>query len=143
MTENAMRGVVHAFCDALAARAPELFSTVLDNDIEWTVFGPIDLFPFLGQRRGKAAVMTAFGDLSANLSLVRCEKETMLTDGDRAAGLVRLNAVDTRTGRSLSLRLAMFAEFRGDKLISMKALFDSFDAVEQALGHSIDLTDVA
>jgi ketosteroid isomerase-like protein len=143
MTENAVRGVVHAFCDALAARAPELFSTVLDNDVEWVVFGPIDLFPFFGQRRGKAAVMTAFGDLSANLSLIRCEKETLLVDGDRAAGLVRLNAVDTRTGRSLSLRLALFAEFRDGKLMSMKALFDSFDAVEQALGHHIDLSNVA
>jgi ketosteroid isomerase-like protein len=143
MTENAMRGVVHAFCDALAARAPELFSTVLDNDVEWVVFGPIDLFPFFGQRRGKAAVMDAFGDLSANLSLIRCEKETVLVDGDRAAGLVRLNAVDTRTGRSLSLRLALFAEFRDGKLMSMKALFDSFDAVEQALGHHIDLSNVA
>ena len=143
MTENAMRGVVHAFCDALAARAPELFSTVLDNDVEWTVFGPIDLLPFFGQRRGKAAVMDAFGDLSANLSLIRCEKETLLVDGDRAAGLVRLNAVDTRTGRSLSLRLALFAEFRDGKLTSMKALFDSFDAVEQALGHHIDLSNVA
>jgi ketosteroid isomerase-like protein len=143
MTEDAMRGVVHAFCDALSMRAPELFSAVIDDDIEWTVFGPIDLFPFFGQRRGKAAVMTMFGDLNANLSLVRCEKETLLVDGDRAAALVRLNAVDTRTGRSLSLRLALFAGFRDGKLASMKALFDSFDAVEQALGHHIDLTIVA
>ena len=67
----------------------------------------------------------------------------MLVDGDRAAGLVRINAIDTRTGRSLSLRLALFAEFRNGKLMSMKALFDSFDAVEQALGRQIDLGQVA
>ena len=143
MTENAMRGVVHGFCDALAARAPELFSTVLHDDIEWTVFGPVDLFPFFGQRRGKKAVMAAFGDLAANLSLIRCETETMLVEGDRSAGLVRVNAIDTRTGRSLSLRLALFGEFRNGKLISLKALFDSFDAVEQALGRHIDLGRVA
>ena len=138
-----MRGVVHACCDAVSMRAPELFSAVIDDNIEWTVFGPIDLFPFFGQRRGKSAVMAMFGDLNANLSLVRCEKETLLVDGDSAAGLVRLNAVDTRTGRSLSLRLALFAQFRGGKLVSMKALFDSFDAVEQVLGHHIDLSHVA
>ena len=33
MTENAMRGVVHAFRDALSARAPELFSNVLADDL--------------------------------------------------------------------------------------------------------------
>ena len=143
MTENAMRGVVRAFCDALAARAPELFSTMLDDNIEWTVFGPVDLFPFFGQRRGKAAVMAAFEDMSANLSLIRSEKEIVLVDGDRAAGLVRINAVDTCTGRTLSLRLALFAEFRNGKLASLKALFDSFDAVEQSLGHQIDVSRVA
>ena len=143
MTENAMRGVVHAFRDALSARAPELFSNVLADDVEWTLFGPIDLFPFFGHRSGKAAVMTAFGDLAAHLSLIRCEKETLLVDGDRAAGLVRINAIDTRTGRSLCLRLALFAQFRDGKLMSMKALLDSFDAVEQALGHPIDLSVVA
>lgn len=143
MTENAMRGVVRAFCDALAARAPELFSTVLDDNVEWILFGPIDLFPFIGQRRGKAAVMTAFEDLSAYLSLIRAEKEILLVDGDRAAGLVRVNAVDQRSGRTLSLRLALFAQFNAGKLVSLRALFDSFDAVEQTLGQPIDISRVA
>jgi ketosteroid isomerase-like protein len=143
MTEDAMRGVVRAFSDALAARAPELFATKLDDEIEWTVFGPVDLYPFFGQRRGKTAVMMAFEAMSAHLSLIRAEKETVLIDGDRAAGLVRINAVDTFTGRTLSLRLALFAQFRDGKLISLKALFDSFDAVEQSLGHHIDVSRVA
>jgi ketosteroid isomerase-like protein len=81
--------------------------------------------------------------MSANLSLIRAEKETLLVDGDNAAALVRLNAIDTRTGRTLSLRLALFARFSGGKLMSLKALFDSFDAVEQALGRHIDLSHVA
>jgi ketosteroid isomerase-like protein len=142
MTET-MRGIVRAFCDALGARAPELFSNVLHDDVEWTVYGPIDLFPFFGQHRGKKVVMAMFEEMSANLSLIRAEKENLLVDGDDAAALVRLTAVDTRTGRTLSLRLALFARFSGGKLMSLKALFDSFDAVEQALGRHIDLSHVA
>ncbi len=137
-----MRGVVRAFCDALAARAPELFSAKLDDDVEWLVFGPVDLFPFFGQRRGKIAVMTAFEDMSAHLSLIRAEKEMVLVQGNRAAGLVRINAVDF-TGRTLSLRIALFAEFHNGKLRSLRALFDSFDAVEQSLGRQIDVSRVA
>ncbi len=143
MTENAKRGVVHAFCDAVSSRDPGRLAAVIDDNIEWTLFGPIDLFPFFGQRRGKAAVIATCDRIADTLSFIRCEKETLLVDGSRAAGLVRLNAVDTRTGRSLSLRLALFAEFREGQLIAMKGLLDSFDAVEQALGHHIDLSDVA
>ena len=45
--------------------------------------------------------------------------------------------------RDVSLRLALFARFQGGKLVALKALFDSFDAVEQALGRHIDLGHVA
>src|SRR5436189_2915953 len=110
MTKNAMRGVVAAFCDALAARAPELLSAVIADEVELTIFGPVDLFPFFGQRRGKQAVMMAFGDLMAHLSHLRWEKDTVLVEGERAAALVRLNADDSRSGRPLSLRLALFAQ---------------------------------
>ena len=81
--------------------------------------------------------------MSAHLSIIRCEKEMVLVEGNRAAGLVRINAVDTFTGRTLCLRLALFAEFRNGKLTSLKALFDSFDAVEQSLGRNIDVSRVA
>ena len=140
MTENACVAWSTDFATPWRRARPNCFRPCCDDDIEWTVFGPVDLFPFFGQRRGKKAVMAAFDDLAANLSLIRCETETMLVDGDRSAGLVRVNAIDTRTGRSLSLRLALFGEFRNGKLISLKALFDSFDAVEQALGRHIDLS---
>ena len=107
------------------------------------MFGPLDLFPFLGQHRGKKAVMAMFEEMTAHLSLIRAEKETLLIDGGDAAALLRLNAIDTRTGRTLSLRLALFASFQGGKLVALKAVLDSFDAVEQALGRHIDLGHVA
>ena len=143
MTEPTMRGFSRAFCDALSARDPQRIADYLHDEIEWTVFGPVDLFPFFGHRRGKPAVLTMCREIAACLELRSCERETTLTDGDQAASLVKLNALYTRTGRVLSLRLAQFAQIRDGKLVRLRALFDTFDAAEQALGREIDLSAVA
>ena len=143
MSEEAMRGFVHAFCDALKSGDPSKVAPFLAEDVEWTVFGPVDLFPFFGQRRGKQAVLDTCAEITAYLELRGCDKESTLRDGDNAASLVKLSALHRRTGRTMSLRLAQFAHFRDGKLIRLQALFDSFDAAEQALGHHIDLSAVA
>jgi ketosteroid isomerase-like protein len=142
MTDHAMRGFVRAFCNALSTRDIALIEPFLHEDIEWTVFGPVDLFPFFGQRRGKAAVLSMCAEIAAAFELTKCDKETTLYDGDNAAALVKLAARDAR-GRTLSFRLAQFARFQDGKLVSLKAVFDTFDAAEQALGRPIDLSQVA
>jgi ketosteroid isomerase-like protein len=143
MFQEAPRGFVHAFCDAMTSRDPGRIAPFLDDDVEWMVFGPIDLFPFFGQRKGKVAVLVMFRELMSVLQLRRCEHDSLLTDGDNTAALVRINALDMSTGRVLSLRLAKFAKFRDGKLYSLKAVFDSFDVAEQAIGRPIDLTRAA
>ncbi len=45
--------------------------------------------------------------------------------------------------KPISLRLAQFAQFKGGKLVSIRILVDTFDLVEQALGHPIHLPRVA
>jgi hypothetical protein len=110
---------------------------------DWTVFGPVDLFPFFGHRQGKTAVLAMFGRIADSLQLRGCDMERTLTDGEYAASMLRVTARDLRTGRTLSLRLALFAQFTGDRMTSLRAVFDTFDAVEQALGRHIDLSAVA
>lgn len=138
-----MRGFVHALCDALSSHDAERVASFLDDDVEWTLFGPIDLFPFCGQRRSKPAVLAALRQMSSTLHLQRCEKDALLIDGEAMAALVRLNLLQVHTNRFLALRLALFARFAGGKLVSLRGLLDSFDAAEQALGRHIDLSAVA
>ena len=124
-------------------REPGRIASLIHDDIDWTVFGPVDLFPFFGHRQGKAAVLAMFGRIAEGLQLRGCDMERTLTDGEHAASMMRVTARDLRSGRTLSLRLALFAQFSGDKLTALRAVFDSFDAVEQALGRHIDLSAVA
>lgn len=143
MTEMTMRGFVRAFCDAFLTRDVERIAVCLDEDVDWIVFGPVDLFPFFGQRSGKQAVLDMYADLEASLEIKSCERDSTLVDGDQAASMIRLTAVHRQTGRTLTMRLAHFAQFRGGQVVRMRALFDSFDFAEQALGREINLTAAA
>jgi ketosteroid isomerase-like protein len=116
---------------------------MLDDNVDWIVFGPIDLFPFFGQRSGKAAVLHMFSELDSSLTLKSCDRDSSVIEGEQAASLIKLTAVHKATGRTLSLRLAQFAQFREGKIVRLRAVFDSFDAAEQALGREIDLTAAA
>jgi ketosteroid isomerase-like protein len=138
-----MRGFVRAFCDALLSHDPKKLSEMLDDDVDWIIFGPVDLFPFFGQRRGKAAVLAMFAELDSSLTLKSCDRDSSVIESEQAASLSKLSAVHKASGRTLSLRLAQFAQFRDGKVVRLRAVFDSFDAAEQALGREIDLTAAA
>jgi hypothetical protein len=143
MSDHPMRGFARAFCDALSMREPVRIASLIHDDIDWTVFGPVELFPFFGHRKGKAAVIAMLGRMSEVLQLRGCETERFLVEGSNAASMMRLTARDLRSGRTLSLRLALFAQFSGDTLMVLRVVFDTFDVVEQALGRHIDLSAVA
>ena len=138
-----MRGFVRAFCDAFLTQDAEQVAAWLDDDVDWILYGPIDLFPFFGQRNGKAAVLAMYSDIASSPELKSCEKDSTLVDGDRAASMIRLTAVHRQTGRTLTLRLAPFAQLRIGKVVRMRALLDSFDFAEQALGREFDHTAAA
>jgi len=143
MTDAIMREFARAFCDALASHDPNLIAPWLADDIDWTIYGPVDLFPFFGQRRGKAAVVAMCAQIDACLTLKTCDKEVRLNDGAQSAALLKFAAEHKPSGRALSLRMAMFAEVHEGKLKRFRGLFDTFDAAEQALGREIDLTAAA
>ncbi|MGD9920246.1 MAG: nuclear transport factor 2 family protein [Pseudorhodoplanes sp.] len=143
MSDHPMRGFARAFCDALSARDAARIEPFIHDEVDWTIFGPVDLFPFFGHRTGKAAVLAMFGRIAESLQLRGCEMERTLTDGKDAASMLRVTVRDLRSGRTLSLRLALFAQFSGDSLTALRAVFDTFDAAEQALGRHTDLSAVA
>jgi ketosteroid isomerase-like protein len=143
MSEMTMRGSVRAFCEAFLAADTARIDDWLDDNVDWIVFGPVDLFPFFGQRTGKQAVARTYREITASLEIKSCERDSVLIDGDRASSMIRLTAVHRHTGRTLAMRLAYFADFRGPKVVRMRALLDSFDFAEQAIGREIDLTAAA
>lgn len=138
MTGAVPRSVVEAYYKAYAARDAEAVAGFLDDDVEWTISGPVDLLPFCGKRYGKAAVLDLIQRLVPEVfTIFSFTPEAMLIDGDRVATLNSLAAICAADGRVIRYRLAHFTRFRDGKVIENLSLLDSFDAVEQVLGHPL------
>ena len=142
MSKPVPRAVVEAFYRALSARDFDALASYLDEDVDWTISGPVDILPFCGKRIGKDVVMKLLARESpAFLSNRRFSAQTMLVDGDRAAILGKLNATTSNGGRAISYRIAHFIQFRDEKVINYVPIIDSFDAAEQMLGYSLNAHD--
>jgi ketosteroid isomerase-like protein len=141
-SRSVSREVVEKFYHALATRDMETLATYLDDDVVWTISGPVDILPFCGRRVGKDVVMDLLQrDIPTLLEGRRFIPQTMLVDGDSAAVLGKLSATKRAEGRAISYRIAHFIRFRNEKVIDYVAIIDSFDAVEQMLGYSLDTYD--
>ena len=142
MNSPVPRAVVEAFYHALSVRDMDTLATFLDEDVVWTISGPVDILPFCGRRVGRDVVMKLLvRDIPTMLSERRFVARTMLVDADRAAVLGRLTATKRDGGHAISYRIAHFIQFRNEKVIDYVSIIDSFDAVEQMLGYSLDAYD--
>ena len=57
MTEHSLWRFSRALHRAVNERQREDLEALIDEDVDWAIYGPIDMFPFFGARRGKAAVL--------------------------------------------------------------------------------------
>jgi ketosteroid isomerase-like protein len=139
MSETSIRRAVAAFYQACAARDVERIAAMLDDDVDWLVQGPVDVFSFFGQRRGKAAVLDGFREFARQLEVTGLGLEALLVDGDRAAALIRLTSIVRATGKVMSVRASQFSRLQDGKIVEMRGVADSFDMVEQAISRPLDL----
>ena len=107
----------------------------VDDDIEYISYTPVKVFPFLGHRRGKAAVSEALRGAHLAYELISCEPVSMVVEDDNAATIVFTRSISRATGRSIQGMLAHFLRFRDGKIIEVWEFMDSFGAAEQVLGR--------
>jgi len=143
MTEHSLWRFSRALYRAINERQLDELAAIIDENVEWAVFGPIDMFPFLGARQGKTAVLNVCKQIADNVRVHRFERESMMLGDDSGAAMMRFSLTALDSNRPISLRLAQFAQFKAGRLTSMRVVVDTFDLVEQALGRSIHLPKIA
>jgi len=141
MAESTIRPIVEDFYRASAERDIARAIALIDDDVDWLVQGPVDVFAFFGQRRGKAAVLDGYREVARRLDITGYEVEALLVEGDRAAAMIRLTSIVRATGKVMTVRTSQFSRFRAGKMVEMRAVLDSYDMVEQTIGRVLDLTD--
>lgn len=139
MTEHSLWRFSRALHRAINDRHFRDIEALIDEDVEWALYGPIDMFPFFGARQGKNAVLDVIRQLADNFHVRRFDRESIMLGVDSAASMLRYSLTARDSNKPISLRVAQFAQFRAGKLVSMRVLIDTFDLVEQALGRAIHL----
>lgn len=130
------RSRAEAFLQAFAASDFKTVAEFLHDDVVWTINGPVDVLPFCGTHRGKADVLDLLArQVPAVIQLSKVVPDAILIDGNHAAMHVRRTG--KRAGRVLSSRIANFFRFQDGLVISNLTLIDSYDAVEQLIGHRL------
>lgn len=133
------RSVVERFCNVYSVRDADKVADFLDDDVEWAISGPIEYLGFCGTHRGKPAVIDLIKRRIPNvLRTFSFVPESIVVDGDRLAMLHRQSARRTADDRVINYRVANFMRFCDDKIVENLSLLDTFDAVEQVLGHRIE-----
>jgi ketosteroid isomerase-like protein len=143
MTEHSLWRFSRALHRAINERQHDDLEAVIDDDVDWAIYGPIDMFPFLGARRGKEAVLEVIRQIADNVRVRRFDRESILLGAESAASMLRYSLTMLDSDKPISLRIAHFAQFKAGRLRSMRVLVDTFDLVEQALGRPIHLPKIA
>ena len=143
MTEHSLWRFSRALHRAINDRQHDDLEALIDDDIDWAVYGPIDMFPFFGARRGKAAVLEVIRQIADNIRVHRFDRESMMLGTETAAAMMRYSLTMLDANKPISLRLAHFAQFKDGRLSHIRVLVDTFDLVEQVLGRPIHLPRMA
>src|SRR4051812_38322137 len=142
MTDPIPRSIVDGFREAYAVRDADKIAKYLHKDVEWTINGPVEYLQFCGTYCGIPKVVDLIKrQIPKVLRTFSFVPESILVDGNNVAMLHRQSSRRTEDGRVINYRVANFIRFRDNKVIHNLSLLDTFDAVEQVLGHRLGVTD--
>jgi hypothetical protein len=134
MAEHSLWRFSRALHRAINERQSDDLETYIDEDVDWVIYGPIELFPFLGARHGKAAVLEVCRQISENVRVHRFDRESLMLGEDTAASMMSYSLTALDSNKPINLRLAHFARFKAGRLLNIRVLLDSHELVAQALG---------
>lgn len=124
---------------AYMAGDADFVGELIDDDVDWVLFGPVHIFPFVGPRRGKAAVLETIAHATRDYVTLRFDPRVAVEQGEWIAVLADLVQRQAASGGTVHVRLAMFLRYRDGKIVAFQGFFDSFDVAEQVLGRSLGL----
>jgi ketosteroid isomerase-like protein len=134
-TRVAVADLYAAYARGDAGRVAEL----IDDDVEWIIHGPMQIFPFAGHRQGKVAALEALGAIAKDYLLESYTPKMMIVDGDRAAVMSDVAFKQRSTDRTLRFHIADFLRFRDGRIVEFREFTNTFDLVEQALGRMLPI----
>jgi ketosteroid isomerase-like protein len=110
-----------------------------DDKVVMTSYAPVDVFPYLGRKDGKAAVTATMNAAHATFEYLSYQPVFMVTETEDAAVIVLARLRQRATGRIIQLFVADFLRFDKGRIVEVREFLDSFDAVQQVLGRELSI----
>jgi ketosteroid isomerase-like protein len=139
MVENPQRQCVLNVLDAFYSGDVETATACCEEELDSITHAPIDLFPHLGQKHGRAWVAEAIRTQQQRYSSRKCEVKFIAVEDDKVATMQLLSLRKRNDDRMIHLETAEFFTLRAGRIFVHRSFFDTFDFVQQLLGQ--DLTD--
>jgi uncharacterized protein len=139
MAQRQARQRVLDYLDAFYAGDTARAQQCCDDGIDSITYAPIELFPHLGYKQGKAWIAEAIRIQQERYLSRRFEITFIAVDGLRVATMQRVFMQKRNDQRQVQFDLAEFFTLRAGLIAQHRSFFDSFDLIQQLLGR--DLTD--
>jgi ketosteroid isomerase-like protein len=110
-----------------------------DDEIDFIGYAPIDVFPTLGQRFGKPAMVDSLVRMHALYRLIEYDVTTIVAEDNRVAAMLDLRMYVRGSDRIVRLPFGNFYTLRQGRIFIFRQFLDSFDAVQQKL--RVDLVE--
>ena len=139
MAEDIHRQRVLKFLDAFYSGDIEGAVACCDEELDSITYAPIELFPHLGHKHGRDWVEQAIRTQQQRYSSRKYEIRFLAVDGIRVATTQIVSLRKRSDDRVVHLEVAELFTLRNGRILEHRSFFDSFDLVQQVLGH--DLTE--
>ena len=135
--DNSLRQRLNALYAAVAAGRIDDALRDFDENVVMTSYAPVEVFPELGRRQGKAAVAATMHAMQADFAHLTYTPVFMVTEAESAAAIVLAKLRQRTTDRIIQLFIAHFWRLQNGRIVELREFMDSFDAVQQVLGREI------
>jgi len=136
LTEFLRKRLYELYADFAAGRIDEALRD-FDDNVVMTSYAPIEVFPALGRRQGKAAVAATMHAMHADFEHLSYTPVFMVTEAETAAVILLARLRQRTTDRIIQLFVAHFLRMQNGRIVELREFMDSFDAVQQVLGREI------
>ena len=137
MVEQLPRQRVLNFLDAFYGGDTATALKYCDDEICSLVYLPVELFPHLGPRQGKAAISELIAIHAARYSKRRFEVKFLVADEQRAAAIIDVAFTKRTDGRVLQMPIGIFFALRRGLVAELRSFFDTIDMIEQLTGRDL------
>jgi ketosteroid isomerase-like protein len=139
MTEETTRAAVTDLYSAYAGGDGERMAALIADDVDFIIYGPVQVFPFAGHHQGKGAALEALGRIAEDYLLESYLPQVTVIDGDRAAVMSDVAFRQRSSGRTLRFHIADFLRFRDGRLVEFREFMNTFDVAQQALNRLLPI----